>query len=251
MTDEQIRLAAFTFLEEQTALHDDVVPWSVLREGFEFRGQRVPLVSPQGIFKPALLDTPLTFRTTAPEPGEPAPYHDELGPDGLLHYRYRGTDPTHRDNVGMKRAAQRKVPLIYLFGIVPGEYLPIWPVYVVGFDDDALTFKVAVEDERLLGEDLPDFEEDLKRAYVARVTVQRLHQQSFRRRVLRAYRERCSVCRLKHAELLDAAHILPDSDPRGEPVVANGLALCKLHHAAYDRHILGVTPDYTDRKSVV
>ena len=30
---------------------------------------------------------------------------------------------------------------------------------------------------------------------------------------------------------------------RGEPVVSNGLALCNLHHAAYDRNILGVTPD--------
>jgi len=32
--------------------------------------------------------------------------------------------------------------------------------------------------------------------------------------------------------------------PRGEPIVPNGLALCKLHHAAFDAHILGVRPDY-------
>jgi len=36
---------------------------------------------------------------------------------------------------------------------------------------------------------------------------------------------------------------LPDGHPRGEPIVPNGLALCKLHHAAFDRHILGVRPD--------
>jgi hypothetical protein len=58
--------------------------------------------------------------------------------------------------------------------------------------------------------------------------------------VLRAYRDCCAVCRLRHEELLDAAHILPDGHPRGEPVVRNGLALCKLHHAAFDRHILGI-----------
>ena len=46
-----------------------------------------------------------------------------------------------------------------------------------------------------------------------------------------------------HAELLEAAHILPDRHPLGEPTVPNGLALCKLHHAAFDRHILGVRPD--------
>jgi len=27
-------------------------------------------------------------------------------------------------------------------------------------------------------------------------------------------------------------------------VVPNGLALCTLHHAAFDAHLLGVTPDY-------
>ncbi len=37
-----------------------------------------------------------------------------------------------------------------------------------------------------------------------------MHQQEFRQRVLRAYRERCAICRLRHEELLDAAHILPD-----------------------------------------
>jgi putative restriction endonuclease len=51
------------------------------------------------------------------------------------------------------------------------------------------------------------------------------------------------VCRLKRPALLDAAHILPDSHPRGEPIVPNGIALCSLHHAAFDRHILGIRPD--------
>ena len=61
--------------------------------------------------------------------------------------------------------------------------------------------------------------------------------------MLNAYKEQCSICRLRHRELLEAAHILPDKHPLGEPVVSNGLALCKLHHAAYDRNILGISPD--------
>jgi len=51
------------------------------------------------------------------------------------------------------------------------------------------------------------------------------------------------MCRLRHASLLDAAHNLPDTHPRGTPVVPNGLALCKIHHAAFDQNILGVPPD--------
>jgi putative restriction endonuclease len=43
--------------------------------------------------------------------------------------------------------------------------------------------------------------------------------------------------------LLDAAHILPDRDPRSDPFVRHGLALCKLHHAAFDSNILGIRPD--------
>jgi putative restriction endonuclease len=45
-------------------------------------------------------------------------------------------------------------------------------------------------------------------------------------------------------ELLDAAHISRDTDPDGEPVVPNGLSLCKLHHAAFDRHFLAVRADF-------
>jgi putative restriction endonuclease len=55
---------------------------------------------------------------------------------------------------------------------------------------------------------------------------------------------RCAFCRLRHQELLDAAHITADSEATGEPVVSNGLSLCKLHHAAFDRHFLTVRPDY-------
>ncbi|MGB7622474.1 MAG: HNH endonuclease signature motif containing protein, partial [Terriglobia bacterium] len=56
-------------------------------------------------------------------------------------------------------------------------------------------------------------------------------------------RQSCAVCRLHHTELLEAAHILPDGHPKGEPWVSNGLSLCKLHHAAFDKYILGVRPD--------
>ena len=44
--------------------------------------------------------------------------------------------------------------------------------------------------------------------------------------------------------LLDAAHITPDSALHGEPVVSNGMSLCRLHHAAFDRLLLGVHPSY-------
>jgi putative restriction endonuclease len=52
------------------------------------------------------------------------------------------------------------------------------------------------------------------------------------------------MCHLRHRELLDAAHIIPDADQdRGDPVVSNGLSLCKIHHAAFDARVIGIDPD--------
>ena len=82
-----------------------------------------------------------------------------------------------------------------------------------------------------------------ERRYALRTTRQRLHQPIFRERVLHAYSSACAVCHLKHVELLDAAHIIEDNKDDGDPVISNGLALCKIHHAAFDRNLLGITPD--------
>ena len=41
----------------------------------------------------------------------------------------------------------------------------------------------------------------------------------------------------------DAAHIRPDSKG-GAAAVPNGLALCKIHHGAFDANIMGISPDY-------
>jgi putative restriction endonuclease len=60
--------------------------------------------------------------------------------------------------------------------------------------------------------------------------------------VLHAYRGRCAVCALREAALLQAAHILEDRDPRGAATVVNGIALCAIHHIAYDRNLLGIDP---------
>src|SRR6266436_6165109 len=99
--DTQVRLKAFSFLQQQVALHGNAVPRSVLTRGFDYECTRVPLIGPQGIFKPALLDLPLSFTTVPLVEGRPRPYEDEIGDDGLIHYRYRGTDPVHRDNAGL------------------------------------------------------------------------------------------------------------------------------------------------------
>jgi putative restriction endonuclease len=62
--------------------------------------------------------------------------------------------------------------------------------------------------------------------------------------VLPAYGNRCTICRLNETRLLDAAHIIGDADPRGDPAVSNGLSLCSIHHRALDEDLVAVSPDY-------
>lgn len=188
----QVRLAAFDFLADRVRTLGDVLPARLLREGFEFRGNRVLLKGPQGIFKPEILpELPLSITTAAPDLKRPAPYDDGFTPDGsILIYRYRGTDPLHHENVGLRRAMERRRPLIYFHGVVRGEYFTAWPVYVVGDEPRHLRFRVAVDDAHYVSEDLLAVAEgsEARREYITITTRQRLHQRSFRTRVLRAYR---------------------------------------------------------------
>lgn len=245
--DALVRRVVFDWLEHQTALHGDVLPWSLLLQGAEWEGERVPLVSMQGIFKPKILPSiPLSIRTAAD-----GPYEDSFADDHRLIYRYRGTDPHHRDNVGLREAMRLRTPLVYLFGLMEGRYLPVWPVFVVGDDPVGLSFTIMADSKDTIADTLSrsaaqaiaEEQSEARRAYITRTVQARLHQQSFRERVLAAYRNQCALCRLRYRELLDASHIIPDGHPRGVPEIRNGLALCKIHHTAFDRNFIGIRPD--------
>lgn len=245
--DQFVRKAAFDWLAQESEINGGVFPRAQLAQGFEWRGETVRLVGPQGIFKPRQLKLPLSITTVAD-----GPYDDSIGPDQLLRYRYRGTNTQHPDNVGLRELMRLRIPLIYLHALTPGRYVAMWPVFIVGDDEKALTFTVAVEDQTIADqlctrEDLrvgDDASSIGRRRYITALTRRRVHQVAFRERVLQAYRDQCALCRLKHRELLDAAHIIPDNEEAGEPVVTNGLALCKLHHTAFDAFFLSIRPDY-------
>lgn len=240
--DLRVRLAAFDWLREQVEAHGDVLARAVLVNGFVFEGNRVPLMSPQGIFKPRVCELPLSI-TTSPN----SPYRDTQSGE-LIAYSYRGTNRQHPDNVGLRAAMARRTPLVYFYGAVPNRYVATWPVYVVGDDQADLMFSIAADEATHLelaglhrfGEE----RDEIRRQYVTATVRTRLHQRAFRERVLEAYRNECSICQLRHQELLDAAHIVADAEDEGDPVVSNGLALCKLHHAAFDSFFITVRPDY-------
>jgi putative restriction endonuclease len=147
------------------------------------------------------------------------------------------------DNRALKEALRLGVPLIYFRGIAPGQYTPVAPVFVTR--DDPVREVVAFQAALPLADTTPAglTSDELTRRYATREAHIRLHQHRFRERVLRAYRTRCAVCTLREAPLLQAAHIIEDRDPRGAAAVVNGIALCAIHHLAYDRNLLGIAPD--------
>jgi putative restriction endonuclease len=86
---------------------------------------------------------------------------------------------------------------------------------------------------------IPD---EIERRYVVREVKQRIHQAQFRGVVLPAYRDRCTICRLREVRLLDAAHIVADAEEEGVPTVSNGLSFCSIHHRAFDEDLVGIDP---------
>lgn len=241
--DDEIRAGALARIQQLNELYGSRIPRAVLMEGITLRGERIPIWNYQkGIFKPAALgrDGAALSVQTAIE----SPYEDEHDLDaGQIIYKYRGTDPYQADNVALRRARDRQLPLLYLVAVDPGVYDAIAPVYVVAEDTTRCQFTLVADSAatRLYPENPTTTW--VRREYVTRSVLQRLHQQQFRRMVLTAYREQCAICRLKHVQLLDAAHILPDRHPRGAAAIPNGLGLCKIHHSAYDANIIGIDPD--------
>ena len=247
VSDDELRAATFLRVKQLRDLYADRIPAKALSEGITIRGERVPIWNYQkGIYKPAVLGrngSALTIQTSADSPY--ADFHDPEA--GQFIYKYQGRDPEHADNRALRNAMLSRNPLLYLIAVDPGFYDAVFPIYVVGDEPGLLQF-VLVADQMAttaappLG--IPEAAMvELRRAYVTRAVVQRLHQRQFRRRVLHAYREQCAICRIRHIELLDAAHILEDKHPKGEPLVSNGLGMCKIHHSAFDAHILGIDPD--------
>jgi putative restriction endonuclease len=245
-TDElSIRYKVFDWLRDRARESGGIFEGRELSAGISIEGRRITLKGQTGIWYPAGFSMPISITTVLD-----GPYRlDEIGEDGILTYAYRGPDPDHRDNRGLREAMRTRTPLIYFMAVQRYRYQAIWPLIIIDDDPNSHTVRACVDpvyaDLRPGTDplDIPLSPIDLRR-YAWVQTRQRLHQEAFRDLVVSAYDERCAICRLHHPELLDAAHIIPDSDAQGAPVVQNGLSLCKIHHAAYDSNILGVSPDY-------
>jgi putative restriction endonuclease len=240
--DLALRQAAVSAARRLGQDYDDLVPLTRLREGFVFDDSRASFGSFQrGIHRAQIQRGPaaLTLTTSFKDP-----YADTFDQAGALFtYAYRAGAIDQADNRALRAAYELQTPLVYFRALAPGQYLVVAPMFVTADDPAART---VVLEPGLPVQDMqpgglvsgPDM-----RAYATREARVRLHQQRFKLDVMRAYRHRCAICALRERSLVQAAHIVPDADPQGIAAVVNGLALCAIHHLAFDRNVLGIDPD--------
>jgi putative restriction endonuclease len=233
-----LRLAIFAELEQLADARGGFLTTSELLN-FEVAGEKIPLIDrARGIRNPIQLDSTLAIVSSAE-----GPYDDHVGIDGLLRYAFQARDPLGGDNRKLRVALNTATPIILFQKPMTGVYVPIIGVYVIDEDLASGHFVIAT-DESVWRAYEDHGKSPLQKKYVEQLVRRRVHQPVFRARVILAYSQTCAICRLKHVELLDAAHIIADSEAEGSAHVTNGMALCKIHHAAYDRNLLGVSADY-------
>lgn len=242
----EIRHAAFEWLDQRRAAGVELFKQSTT-SGLVLNGEVHRLMpTMQGIWKPATLIAALSIRTAYRPEGALRPYDDSIGEDGRLRYKFRTGGASHSDNRALRAAMAASVPIIWWLGVRDGEYTPLYPVFITQEERDQEQFVVDIDSVPQPDLSWPVETIELDINYRIQLTKARLHQRPFRAAVLRAYKTSCAVCSFRHGDLLDAAHIQEDRN-QGKPSVTNGMALCKMHHAAYDRNILGITPSYEVR----
>lgn len=261
--DHEIRLAAFARCTRLMHDHGGAVPWYAIQEGFEFCSERVYLAGKaRGIHRPRQMKRGvLSIKTTKPRKGRVARYDDALVGDGYFSYALQGNDPRNHDNTCLYEAFEDQLPLIYFYALVPSIYQILYPCYLMEWDPGNLFCTVAIGSQFELAypsevretatgqyevaqsSAAREPKSPIERRYSTIEAKVRLHQAEFRELVLSAYDRRCSVSGLPIPELLQAAHIIPDRDERGQPDITNGICLSILHHTAYDRNLLGIDPD--------
>lgn len=240
--DAKIRAAAITRATALRARWGDAVPYSEIEKGFSADGKQLLLMSrAEGVFKPAAMASGvLSIRSTLA-----SRYQDEPLSSASTYYEY---SPKPGRNDWMRDSLAAGHDIIYFVQVKskPGpEYAIFAPARIVADEPTSNRFVIDLAPSANLVYSVEALNlEPAPRLYESRTVQVRLFQAHFRRTVLAAYQNRCCVCSLPERPLLDGAHITPDAKEDGEPVITNGLAMCALHHRAYDTGIMDVDPDY-------
>jgi putative restriction endonuclease len=176
-------------------------------------------------------------------------YNDDLSDDGVI-YHYPVTSRGAKRDAGEVQATKNAMSYqLPIFVILPGKLSEknrsLKLGWVCDFDDENQQFLI------LFGAHHPHYapaeqvdapftlKEEVRRKTAS--VLARPSQQRFRFNVLAKYGSKCSVCEIRHPQVLKAAHICGKSD-KGSDDWRNGLPLCATHHDAFDVHLFSIEP---------
>ena len=247
VTDHEIRAAAFALVrrlqDENGGLSRDD-----LYNGVQWRGRRIRLDGHvQGIWKPKEMDGLLSIKTAWPRQrtGRPDTYPDQrqalrehFEHRDVLEYSFMQNNPNHRHNQLLHDAWRRRIPIIYLIASYPAFYQAFFPAFIVDWDSVTLKTRVA------FGFESPPETENERRIGIAIARRQYDHA-AFRENVLSAYRETCAVSGVMGRSHVGVAELAPSYGPAADAAAtaSAGVALSKLHRAAFEADLLGIDAD--------
>jgi putative restriction endonuclease len=239
---------AFNRVNELSLNYGDSIPHQAISEGFLFNGEKVLLDNRAvGIFKlRQMSECAISIKTTMQRDGSEGIYNDHH--DSGEHYKYalQRSVPRGVNNKYLWASIASGTMLIYFQAITLGQYTVIWPWFVADILPEkgyALIAESHKSSASMLANDKYEVPTVIESRYQVRETKVRMLQASFRQNVLAAYSGKCAITGLQNKTLLEAAHIIPDSELGKLQYVSDGIALSRIHHRAYDLNLLGICPD--------
>ena len=252
-TDQRIRQAAYAYVRKLAAKHGFLTKEQLWPDTFASDDENFSLIQPyQGRHKPAQMSHLLSllsrhsgaikYDTEVPK----IPAQEESA--SFYYYLVKGQNLDYHQNRWMREAYEWKVPILLFLetdsrsSSRPPCFVPTL-ANIVSWEPQERRVEVRYSLIDITVENLDVADNALQRHYVVAERKQRLRQQEFRKDLTRAYEERCAISGLFGHELLEVAHIIPDHQG-GQSRTSNGLLLSKIHHAAFDADLIGITPDY-------
>ncbi len=182
-----------------------------------------------------------------------ARYAEDLDESGVI-YHYpdtaRGPARDAREIAAMKAASELGLPLFVITSPTPtSAQRRVRLGWITDGDDDNRAFLITFAEtapSRVQWDDHSDDEPFAafgnRSRRVGRTVQHRPDQQAFKFKVLRRYGARCPLSGVTVPQMLEAAHLIPDSqggssDPR------NGLVLNAALHRAFDAGLFAINPD--------
>ena len=244
--DQRIRKAAFAYVRKLVAKQGFLTRAQLHRKTgvFACEGERFSLIHPRwGGYRPKQMSHLLSIMSAHAgyaKYGTRVPKPPTRGQIACIHYLFRGSnpDPKAAQNCYLHDAFEHRVPILYFLETDRRCFVPTL-AYIESWEPEEHRVLVMFESFKNLG----TAAEILTRSYAEVKGKLRRHQRKFREDLDKAYGRRCAISGLSEPDLLEAAHIIPDHQG-GLPKVSNGLLLSKIHHAAFDKNLIGITPSH-------